>query len=387
MEGPSPSSAIFYGALSLHLGPFLLLRTYHIWSHSTWLCIFLGGIGAITALVATMSGRINSNVKTQLANAAVCQVGLMYVELALGFHRLALYHIVTHSLLRSWQFLRANSLLQDFQSNPMVIEGMQYHSRFSLIKWMPLSLVQGAYLWAQQGFFIEQMMRRIADHFLMHVKQVYRIKRKIFIQGLFLIPKKAPKRIFLFLLRFGILQSSLMATLGWLGLGHEYYKVLSFLFPIFACFFACFSLVTGRWSSCLYYCAQSFTQLYTLLLLHVDPRYRWVGIGCLLSQIFLMMYLRSVDIQLIRSRHSILIFWQTRIASLKNNPGFIFSLLLLFLGAPGSLAYLGQDVVGHIVVEESGIGIQLVALFSSSICFISVYQRYLTLYHGPKPIE
>jgi ABC-2 type transport system ATP-binding protein len=31
MEGPTPSSAIFYGALSIHLGVFLLLRTEAIW--------------------------------------------------------------------------------------------------------------------------------------------------------------------------------------------------------------------------------------------------------------------------------------------------------------------------------------------------------------------
>jgi NADH-quinone oxidoreductase subunit L len=28
MEGPTPSSAIFYGSLSVHLGAFLLLRTF-----------------------------------------------------------------------------------------------------------------------------------------------------------------------------------------------------------------------------------------------------------------------------------------------------------------------------------------------------------------------
>ena len=33
MEGPTPSSAIFYGALSVHLGVFLLLRTLPIWSY------------------------------------------------------------------------------------------------------------------------------------------------------------------------------------------------------------------------------------------------------------------------------------------------------------------------------------------------------------------
>ena len=36
MEGPSPSSAIFYGALSVHLSPYLLLRVSPL-IHRSWL--------------------------------------------------------------------------------------------------------------------------------------------------------------------------------------------------------------------------------------------------------------------------------------------------------------------------------------------------------------
>ena len=32
MEGPTPSSAIFYGSVAVHIGVFLLLRTYPFWS-------------------------------------------------------------------------------------------------------------------------------------------------------------------------------------------------------------------------------------------------------------------------------------------------------------------------------------------------------------------
>ena len=46
MEGPTPSSAIFYGALSVHLGVFLLLRTDPIWSYHyvTRAIIFIIGL-------------------------------------------------------------------------------------------------------------------------------------------------------------------------------------------------------------------------------------------------------------------------------------------------------------------------------------------------------
>jgi NADH-quinone oxidoreductase subunit L len=387
MEGPSPSSALFYGALSLHLGPFLLLRTYPIWSPSTWLCVLIGAIGAISAIVATISGRVNSNVKTQLANASVCQVGLIYVELALGWNQLALYHLFTHALLRSWQFLRANSLLQDFQNNPFFIEGQKKDSLLSLTRWMPACVEKAAFLWGQQGFFVEQAMHQLAFHYLSLVKRIYKIKKKIFLQGLFLIPNQRPKKIFLFLLRFGLLQTALLLLCGGLNIHTLYYSKICLIFPIFAVVFASFSLVTVRWSSCLYYCAQSFTQLYTVLLLSEASRCRWVGAGCMTIQILLLLYLQNIDVQLIRARHAVSIFLHTHFSGLKNNPGFIFMLLLLFLGAPGSLAYIGQDAVGHIILENNGISMQVVTLLASSICFISIYQRYLILYHGTKPIE
>ena len=37
MEGPTSSSAIFYGSLSVHIGVFLLLRTHPFWESIPWM--------------------------------------------------------------------------------------------------------------------------------------------------------------------------------------------------------------------------------------------------------------------------------------------------------------------------------------------------------------
>ena len=52
MEGPTPSSAVFYGALSVHLGAFLLLRVSPILDISIWLSAVVA-IGLITAVFAS----------------------------------------------------------------------------------------------------------------------------------------------------------------------------------------------------------------------------------------------------------------------------------------------------------------------------------------------
>jgi NADH-quinone oxidoreductase subunit L len=52
MEGPTPSSAIFYGSLSVHLGAFLLTRTFPFWEHQVSMRIVIGLVGLITAVYA-----------------------------------------------------------------------------------------------------------------------------------------------------------------------------------------------------------------------------------------------------------------------------------------------------------------------------------------------
>jgi NADH:ubiquinone oxidoreductase subunit 5 (subunit L)/multisubunit Na+/H+ antiporter MnhA subunit len=113
MEGPTPSSAIFYGALSIHLGPYLLLRAASILQFSGIAAAAVIAVGTLTALHATFVGRTQSDIKSVLAYASMTQVGLIYVEIGLGFYHLAVAHIVGHAAIRTLQILRSPSLLHD----------------------------------------------------------------------------------------------------------------------------------------------------------------------------------------------------------------------------------------------------------------------------------
>jgi NADH:ubiquinone oxidoreductase subunit 5 (subunit L)/multisubunit Na+/H+ antiporter MnhA subunit len=113
MEGPTPSSAIFYGALSIHASPFLLLRIAPVLEPHLVLQIAVVTLGAVTAFHATMVGRVQTDVKSSLGYASVAQVGVMWVWIGLGLSSLATVHLVGHAVLRTWQLLRAPSLLHD----------------------------------------------------------------------------------------------------------------------------------------------------------------------------------------------------------------------------------------------------------------------------------
>ena len=111
MEGPTTSSAIFYGALSVHIGLFLLLRTSPLWEGSIGLRIAIALLGLLTALIATSITRVQSSTKTQIAYASVTQIGIMFIELAAGLHWLVLFHFVSNACLRTYQLLISPSIV------------------------------------------------------------------------------------------------------------------------------------------------------------------------------------------------------------------------------------------------------------------------------------
>src|SRR5688572_9269565 len=111
MEGPTTSSAIFYGSLSVHLGAFLLLRTYPFWHDINVIKGIVLGVGLVTALIATGIARVQSTVKTQIAYSSVAQIGIIFIEIALGFHALALVHFAGNAFLRTYQLLVSPSVM------------------------------------------------------------------------------------------------------------------------------------------------------------------------------------------------------------------------------------------------------------------------------------
>lgn len=105
MEGPTPSSAIFYGSLSVHMGVLLLLRTAPIWDHQLISKILLALSGITTTFFGFLASRVQTSVKSQIAYSSITQIGLMFIEMAVGLHTLALLHFAGNAFLRTYQLL------------------------------------------------------------------------------------------------------------------------------------------------------------------------------------------------------------------------------------------------------------------------------------------
>jgi NAD(P)H-quinone oxidoreductase subunit 5 len=113
MEGPTPSSAVYYGSLSIHAGCFLLLRAAPLLEQSPAARVLAGSLGVATALFAGLATRVQSDVKSALAYASLTQVGIIVVEIALGWYTVAVVHLAGHACFRLLQFLSAPNVLHD----------------------------------------------------------------------------------------------------------------------------------------------------------------------------------------------------------------------------------------------------------------------------------
>lgn len=128
MEGPTPSSALFYGTLSIHCGVYLILRVEPLLENAPIARAAVVAVGLFTAVTAALSSRVRADGKGALALASASQAGLMVAEGGLGFTSFAMCHLLAHGVLRLAQFLRSPSWLEDAQQRRSLLGGGAYRS-------------------------------------------------------------------------------------------------------------------------------------------------------------------------------------------------------------------------------------------------------------------
>lgn len=111
LEGPTPSSAIFYGSIMVHAGVFLLIRMQSLLEQVPEIMLLIAFLGLLTACYSLLIGFIQSDVKSALIFNTTAQTGLMFFSCGMGWFDIALIHLVAHAIWRSYQFLSAPSLM------------------------------------------------------------------------------------------------------------------------------------------------------------------------------------------------------------------------------------------------------------------------------------
>lgn len=175
MEGPTPSSAVFYGALSVHLGAFLLLRCSPLLDQSLALSTVVIVLGLSSAMFAAFTCRVQTDIKSALSFASMTQVGLITCEIGIAslVHRyvspgagdfvryLTLVHILGHGCLRTLQFVRAPSLLHDYRILENALGRHVPHAATIGERMLPTTMRTWFYRWAMERGYLDALLTNV----------------------------------------------------------------------------------------------------------------------------------------------------------------------------------------------------------------------------------
>jgi NAD(P)H-quinone oxidoreductase subunit 5 len=176
MEGPTPSSAVYYGSLSIHAGCFLLLRSAPLLEQAPLARLLAGSAGAATAVFAAVTTRVQSDVKSSLAYASLTQVGIIVVEIAIGWYTIAFVHMAGHACFRLLQFLSAPNVLHDLHGIQDAIDERRSSGRIQFGVVAPDRARRRLFLIALERGFLDSVLDRVVvEPFTRAARQLTRI--------------------------------------------------------------------------------------------------------------------------------------------------------------------------------------------------------------------
>jgi NAD(P)H-quinone oxidoreductase subunit 5 len=184
MEGPTPSSAVFYGALSVHLGAFLLLRMSPLLAASDVLAVLVLSLGLLTAVYAYLAGTVQTDIKSALSFASLAQVGLIVAEIGAGawipfLWYVALVHLLGHACLRTLQFVRAPTLLQDYRHMEDALGARLERPRNLWVRLVPGAWRGWLYRFAlERGYLDAMLMNFVVKPFVRLFRWFDRMERR-----------------------------------------------------------------------------------------------------------------------------------------------------------------------------------------------------------------
>ena len=111
MEGPTPVSALIHAATMVTAGVYMVARSSVIFASAPGVLLFVGAVGAFTAIFAAVIGIAQKDIKKVLAYSTVSQLGYMFMALGVGAWSAAIFHLVAHAFFKALLFLGAGSVI------------------------------------------------------------------------------------------------------------------------------------------------------------------------------------------------------------------------------------------------------------------------------------
>jgi NADH-quinone oxidoreductase subunit L len=112
MAGPTPVSALIHAATMVTAGVYLLMRLFPVVHQSPAGMAVIAGVGAVTALYASLCALVQRDIKRILAYSTISQVGYMILAVGAGDVVGGMFHLLSHAFFKSLLFLGAGCMIQ-----------------------------------------------------------------------------------------------------------------------------------------------------------------------------------------------------------------------------------------------------------------------------------
>ncbi|MGE5462023.1 MAG: NADH-quinone oxidoreductase subunit L [Syntrophothermus sp.] len=111
MEAPTPVSALIHAATMVNAGIYLLARFYPAFASVPGWRTSVLMVGLVSALIASLSALIATDLKRVLAYSTVSQLGYMVYAIGAGSVLASQYHLLNHAFFKALLFLAAGSVI------------------------------------------------------------------------------------------------------------------------------------------------------------------------------------------------------------------------------------------------------------------------------------
>jgi NADH-ubiquinone oxidoreductase chain 5 len=116
IAAPTPVSALVHSSTLVTAGVYLLIR-FNILFVDSVLGQFLLLIGGLTIFMAGLGANFEFDLKKIIALSTLRQLGLIIRILAIGFPKLAFFHLLTHALFKALLFICAGAIIHNIKNS------------------------------------------------------------------------------------------------------------------------------------------------------------------------------------------------------------------------------------------------------------------------------
>ena len=156
MAGPTPVSALIHAATMVTAGVYLIARLHPLFELTPGILLYwVGGVGALTLVVAGFCALAQTDIKRILAYSTMSQIGYMFLALGVGAWQGAIFHLMTHAFFKALLFLSSGAVILAVHHEQNIFKMGGLRKKIPLVFWC--YIVGGGALaaipWVTVGFY------------------------------------------------------------------------------------------------------------------------------------------------------------------------------------------------------------------------------------------